>query len=159
MVEGVGVQVSDHRPAALWFRAGGQERLAHQVSIDRARTFASFPDGPYHQRLPAPRITRREHSRDARLVVVAGDIAPLIHLQTQLGNDAVGFGTEKSKGEQDQIAFQVELASRNLLHHHASIVALPIEAYSVQLFDYAVVAGKVLGIDTPVAYDPFFMRS
>src|SRR5579875_3861285 len=83
------------RPTRLNLRVAGERAFSHQVLIDAAGGFAAFPDRPYHQRLAAARVAGGEYSRHAgHEIAVALDIAALVQLQSQLRDDAVGFGPQ-----------------------------------------------------------------
>src|SRR5208283_5984217 len=91
------------------FGTGGEERLAHQVGVNRARGFAAFPNRPHHQRLSATRVARGENSRQARHVVLALHVAAWVELQAELRDYSVGLGAEKSQREQHEVAFDLEI--------------------------------------------------
>src|SRR5947207_11285230 len=107
-------------------RARRQERLAHQVRVHPARRLPPFPDRPHDQRLPAPCIPAREHARHRRLVVGPGlHVAALGQRAAELGDDRVGLGAEEAERQEDEVAVELELAARHLLHDGAAVVLRP----------------------------------
>ena len=65
--------------------------------IDAAGGLAAFADRPDHERLAAAHVAAGEDARHAGACSLVGlDVAALVELQAELGDDAVGLGTDEN---------------------------------------------------------------
>ena len=85
--------------------AAGQQRLAHQVLVDRGGAGAALGDGPHDQALAAAHVAADEHAVDVwSPSLVAGDVAPVVELDAELLEQALALGADEAHGQQHQLA-------------------------------------------------------
>ena len=113
-----------------------------QIAIHGFRRIAPFRDRPHYQRLSAPRIARREHSLNRRLVLRGREIPAMIHRSPK-----VLRGSGKSHRQQDQIRVQRVFDARWIAH-----------ARVVQLLHRSV-PRESRRRNGPLALPAFFMRA
>src|SRR6266849_7562269 len=100
-------------------RGGGQgnnrpDGQGLQVFIDSGSGFAAFGDRPYDERLAAAHVAGGEDSGNRRhIVLVGGDVAAIVKLNSELLDHAVADGTEESHGDEDQVSVHRELGARD----------------------------------------------
>src|SRR2546429_7238132 len=101
-----------------------QHCLSHQKPIDTFGGAAAIGNRPYDQRLPASHVAGGEYCRHTRcLFFIDGDVAVGIDCHAELRQQSVGFGTEKSKREQNQLCGPFLFGSRNLSGRSGAVVS------------------------------------
>src|SRR5256885_9672475 len=138
-----------------------QRRCAHQVRVDRVRALPALADGPYHERLAAAHVARREDLVDRRTIAVGVglDVGARVAVDAELLEQTGVPGAQEAHGQQHEIGLDLELAPRHLAHaRRARAVLLPAHARPDQLLDFAVAALEALGGNRPVALAAFLVR-
>src|SRR3984957_9694631 len=127
-----------------------------QVRIDTCRGFAPLGDGPYNERLPAAHIARGEDSGKRRhVVLIGGDVAAIVELNSELLDHSVPHGAEESHRDKDKIGIHGELAACNRFKLRGRA-----NSYGMKLADIAVfVPGQLCSSDAPVANAAFFVST
>src|SRR5437870_13642189 len=101
-----------------------QHCLSHQKPVDTLGGAAAIGNRPYDQRLSACHVAGGEDCRHVRcFFLIDGDVAARIDCHAELRQQSVGFGTEKSKREQNQFRGPFLLSSRNLSRRSGAVVS------------------------------------
>src|SRR6266516_4837204 len=130
----------------------------HQELIDRARTLASLPNGPYDERLAAPHVARGEDLRN-RSDVAPFTVARRLGVAARVPRDAERIEhfrhrRNESHREKNEVCGQRGLRAA----HFARLPVLPLEPDGLQRLHLAILADEFLGGDRPVAIDALLVR-
>src|SRR5689334_12152565 len=81
-----------------------------KVRIHTDRSLPAFGNRPYYQRLATAHVPSREDSGDrGHVVLVGGDVATVVELNTKLLDHPVAYRTEEAHCNQDEIRVNGEL--------------------------------------------------
>src|SRR5689334_11704992 len=106
--------------------------MAHQEFINLPRTFSSFADRPYYQRLSSAHVAGGKYLLYVRLIrfLACPHISPFVKFNCKVVNKSLVLWMDKAHGQQSEIAGDFTCCSLHLNELGSSVLShLPFKIY------------------------------